>query len=567
MGALSPSGDVRAFDSAADGTMFSDGAAVVALKRLADARRDGDPVLGVLVGFGGAADGSGKAIFAPRSEGQVRAMRRAQAVNGVDPADVAWVVGHGTATRTGDATELRSLATAYPGGVHVTSDKAVVGHTGMACGVVSVIQALNGLRRRAVPAQRRFTQLPGHSVALPVRVSPRDVPLTEAGGARNGTAGRGAEPGREPGAEDGTAGGRDRLAGVFACGLGGINAHLLLQHPDRPNAGMVSAPPRQDSDVALVGWSALLPGSPEEEPVRDWLTGGRYPGSHRLFGDAYPVPPFQHTRVAPGVATRIDRVQLLGLSLVHAYAERHGTLWDGLEERTGVFGAHHGPTRLAVDSTVRSFGRQAARRLAGPGDERDHAACASFLTAHARRTDPIGPYTLAGRMPCVALGWIANRHNLHGPTMLLDTGPSSGLAALHAALVHLRCGVLDLALVLGFHTVLPAQPPSPAAPDTAEGAFLVVLARQDIARSRRWPVHARLHSALRAPAGTPTTAGPAGARGPAFGAADGVVTVLGTALGGASGPRTVGAPPGPAVTVCPAVPLAGPRVTGGAEGR
>ncbi|MFF3557943.1 beta-ketoacyl synthase N-terminal-like domain-containing protein [Streptomyces tsukubensis] len=75
---LSPSGDVRAFDDDADGTLFSDGAGVVALKRLDQAVEDGDPVFGVLVGFGGSSDGRETAIYAPNPVGQRRCPNRAR---------------------------------------------------------------------------------------------------------------------------------------------------------------------------------------------------------------------------------------------------------------------------------------------------------------------------------------------------------------------------------------------------------------------------------------------------------------------------------------------------------
>jgi 3-oxoacyl-(acyl-carrier-protein) synthase len=529
MGALSPSGRVRAFDAHADGTAFSDGAAVVVLKLLDSARHDGDEIHGVLAGFGGASDGSGKAIFAPRSEGQITAMRRALAVNGLDPRRVGWVVAHGTATVTGDATETRSLAAVHPQGVDVTSDKPVVGHTGMACGVISVIQILNGLRRGAVPPQPCFTT-PQHTTPAAVRVRSAEHPLWSA-----------PSPSRQ-----GRPGVVRRIAGAFACGLGGINGHLLLQHPDSPVDGLVSGALRADDEVALVGWDALLPGAPTRQEVHDNLVAGRAPSAQRCFPEPHALPPFQQTRVAPRVAAQVDRLQTMALALVRP--SLHGPGFDGpvLRARTGVFGAHYGPTKLAADSTARCFGTRLTRHL---GDGDDGEAAARFFTEHAERSAPVGPYTLAGRMPSVALGWIANRYDLNGPTMMLDSGPDSGLAAIHVAADHLRTADLDLALVLGCNTAPPELAPRElgiGTADVAQGLFLLMLARHSIAASLGWPRIATLRTSLLPPA--PATDAPLSR--PTYLAADGTIAVLRAALAAGPGPHLVASGRhAPAVTV------------------
>ncbi|QQC92385.1 beta-ketoacyl synthase N-terminal-like domain-containing protein [Streptomyces alfalfae] len=532
MGALSPSGHVAAFDAHADGTAFSDGAAVVVLKLLAQARRDGDVIKGILVGFGGASDGSGKAIFAPRSEGQVTAMRRALAVNDLDPADVRWTVAHGTATVTGDAVETRSLASAHPHGIDVTSDKPVVGHTGMACGVISLIQLLNGLHRETVPAQQRFTTAQ-HSTPPPVRVHPSEHPLPP--------------PGRST-PRTGSCGPARRVAGAFACGLGGINGHLLVQHPDDPADGLVSGAPPTQEEIVLVGWDTHLPGTPTRQEVLDNLRSGRPPAPVRSFPDPYAVPPFQQTRVAPRIAGQVDRLQLMALTLVHDVLHSPAFAAQDLRERTGVFGAHYGPTRLAADSVLRCFRTQLTRRAAGSGYDE---FCTAFFTEHAKRTAPIGPYTLAGRMPSVALGWIANRYDLHGPTMMLDTGPDSALAAVHVAANHLRTADVDLALVLGCSTS-PAQllsrPLGVAPSEIAEGLFLLLLARRSTAQRYDWPHIATLRTQLLPPAPAPcATALPR----PTYVAADGIIAVLRAALGTSPGPHLITCGQGPVVTVTP----------------
>ena len=111
--ALSPSGDARPFDAAGDGTILGEGLGVLVLKRLDDARRDGDKVYAVIRGVGSSSDGKGNAVYAPSAAGQAKALRRAYALAGVSPATVELVEAHGTGTKVGDATELAALAEVY----------------------------------------------------------------------------------------------------------------------------------------------------------------------------------------------------------------------------------------------------------------------------------------------------------------------------------------------------------------------------------------------------------------------------------------------------------------------
>src|SRR5581483_8034125 len=99
--------------AAGDGTILGEGLGMVVLKRLADARRDGDRIYAVIRGMGTSSDGKGNAVYAPRAEGQVEALRQAYQLSGVSPATVELVEAHGTGTRVGDATEISALAEVY----------------------------------------------------------------------------------------------------------------------------------------------------------------------------------------------------------------------------------------------------------------------------------------------------------------------------------------------------------------------------------------------------------------------------------------------------------------------
>src|SRR6185437_12015643 len=111
--ALSPTGDAKPFDAAADGTILGEGLGMVVLKRLYDARRDGDRVYAILRGLGSSSDGRGNAIYAPRAAGQVEALRKAYDVAGVTPETIELIEAHGTGTRVGDAAEVTALNEVY----------------------------------------------------------------------------------------------------------------------------------------------------------------------------------------------------------------------------------------------------------------------------------------------------------------------------------------------------------------------------------------------------------------------------------------------------------------------
>ncbi|MEO1338262.1 MAG: polyketide synthase, partial [Myxococcota bacterium] len=150
--ALSPTGRSRPFHRDADGLIPAHGAAVVVLKRLADAVRHGDSIHGVIRGVGLSNDGRSSGLLNPSSEGQVRAMRQAYANSGVDPADVAYVECHATGTRVGDAVELRSMKSVFEQGVAVGSLKSNLGHLITASGAAGLLKVLQGMAHGQWPA-------------------------------------------------------------------------------------------------------------------------------------------------------------------------------------------------------------------------------------------------------------------------------------------------------------------------------------------------------------------------------------------------------------------------------
>jgi amino acid adenylation domain-containing protein len=220
---LSPDGHTRSFDADAGGTVFSDGAGVVLLKRLSDAMADGNPVIALIRGGAVNNDGASKASFmAPSSAGQAAVVAMAHADARVGARSISYVEAHGTATPIGDPIELEGLTSAFRRGTadhafcRIGSVKSNIGHVVTAAGVAGVIKTAMALSEKKIPATLHFRAV---NPAIDVAQSPFVVndQLT-----------------------DWPATGEARRAGVSSFGVGGTNAHIVLEE----------APPLPPSDVA-----------------------------------------------------------------------------------------------------------------------------------------------------------------------------------------------------------------------------------------------------------------------------------------------------------------------------
>ena len=231
--ALSPTGDAKPFDKNCDGTILGEGLGMLVLKRLADAERDGDKIYCVIKGIGSSSDGRGGAIYEPRSEGQQDALTRAYAAAEASPETIDLIEAHGTGTKVGDATELRSLTEVFraakPDGTWAAlgSVKSQIGHTKAAAGIAGLIKAALALEHKVLPPTIKVTQpLDEAAPGSPFYVNSTKRPWLP----------RAAHP---------------RRAGVSAFGFGGTNFHCVLEEH-----GATRSEVGWDGDVEILALAA-----------------------------------------------------------------------------------------------------------------------------------------------------------------------------------------------------------------------------------------------------------------------------------------------------------------------
>ncbi|GAX36832.1 type I polyketide synthase [Nodularia sp. NIES-3585] len=162
--AVSPSQNAKPFDAKSDGMLLGEGVCMYVLKRLEDAERDNDKIYAVIKGIGTSSDGRYKSIYAPRKEGQVKALERAYDDAGFSPATVGLMEAHGTGTMAGDPIEFGSLRDYFSKHdsqrqhIALGSVKSQIGHTKAAAGAASLIKTALALHHKVLPATINITE-------------------------------------------------------------------------------------------------------------------------------------------------------------------------------------------------------------------------------------------------------------------------------------------------------------------------------------------------------------------------------------------------------------------------
>ena len=201
---------VQPFDKDSEGIMIGEGLGLAVLKRLEDAERDGDRIYAKIIGVGSSSDGRFKSIYAPREEGQVLAIQRAQSdANLLNNSGIGLIEAHGTGTKAGDITEFSGLRTAYASEnrnqIALGTVKAQIGHTKAAAGVAGFIKIALSLHHKILPPLSQL-ETPHPDLRLnetPFYFCKKSRPWIQ--------------------------GSHPRRAGVSAFGFGGSNFHFILE--------------------------------------------------------------------------------------------------------------------------------------------------------------------------------------------------------------------------------------------------------------------------------------------------------------------------------------------------
>ena len=325
---LSPDGITRPFDANAQGTVFSDGAGVVVLKRYADAVRDGDQIYAIVRGVGVNNDGAGKASFtAPSVTGQAEVLRRALHDAGLSASQVSYVEAHGTATPLGDPMEFEALKRVYTadgaarGSCRVGSIKGHLGHTVIGAGVAGVLKTALALRHEVLPGTAHFV---APHPALAIDDSPFMLH---------------AEPVAWPRGE------APRFAGVSSFGVGGTNAHVILEEPP-----VVAMPATTSASM----WPAVLPMATRSASSLDALTA-------RLSSSLASTPNEALEAVASTLQTGRERFAHRRVVVGHTPAEVRAAL-----ETPGAAAVVNGIVEADAPAVVMMFPGQGAQ-YAGMG--------------------------------------------------------------------------------------------------------------------------------------------------------------------------------------------------------
>ena len=258
--------DSRPFDSKADGLVMGEGYVALVMKTLDRAIADGDPIQAVVRGLGVATDGRGKSLWAPRKEGQMRAMKRAYR-SGADASRLQYLECHATATQLGDATELETLREVlepqFPQGkkIPITSAKANIGHTLEAAGISGMIKAVLCMQHQQFPAAINIQEL---NNKVPWAESPFFVPM-------------------QPAKWEAPTDGGPRCAAVNAFGIGGLNMHVVVDEYVGQTTEQITGPPQpkqetaDDRAIAVIGMGCILPGADQLDQFWNLIQSGTDP--------------------------------------------------------------------------------------------------------------------------------------------------------------------------------------------------------------------------------------------------------------------------------------------------
>lgn len=460
----------RPFDVAADGVVFGDGAGIVILKRLTDALKDGDRILAVIRGIGLSSDGRSPNINVPQVKGQIIAIKHAYESSGIATETIQYVEAHATATIVGDAVEFNALREAMARKpesprIEIGSVKALVGHTGWAAGVASLIKICKAFEAKLVPRQYNYV-----SPSPEINLADSQFIVTES-----------SHPWPENVAP------YPRRAGINGFGFGGTNAHVILEEfVDGYHRNLISnlKPGKvRPKELAVIGIGSLFPGTARSMTSE--------PSSELRFSrESLHLP--AKKMLLPDVTDHMDASQYLAALAAEKVFEALPN-WTKFKNRMGVVLGIESKTERGVRANERIFVDRLRRQAQAAGD---NGALSStdrnrivdkLVTRIQTRNVPSGPYTLPGLMPNVTAGRIANMFDLNGPNIVVNMGEYSAVQGLFVARQLLAHDDCEIVLAGGINATNANHE------GEAEAVFLLGLTTPEIARREGLPVLSTLH--------------------------------------------------------------------------
>jgi PfaB family protein len=455
------------FESTSTGITTGQGAGLMAIKRLADAVRDGDQIYAVIDGIGLSADGAGRHLLAPNPAGQRRAYAAAYAAAGLRPADIDYIECHATGTALGDQTELTALAELHADNSQpplLGSVKGNVGHLLTVAGLTSLLKAVLAMRHGYIPP----------TIGVLDALASPDGTVGAAQIVRQGMS----WPDR----------GGVRRAAVSAFGFGGTNAHVLLSaSPDVDALDEQTPEPTSAPAVSIVGmgahFGALTTLEAVERALYDTVSDSRPLPPQRWFGltdqvecsapagayveridiDAirYQIPPNELAQFNPQhlLMLRVAEEALIdsGLAPVESGIGRGGKV----ERRIAVLIAMEMDPRTHAHRARLDVHQAVDRAVAGgdPGYDRAELHAAARASVH----QPISPNEVLSYIGNIVASRISARWNFTGPSFTVSGDTAGGAQALELAVKLLAdrsieavlVGAVDLAA--GLETVFAAM--------------------------------------------------------------------------------------------------------------
>lgn len=375
--ALAPDGRCKAFSASADGTGWAEGAGMLLLSRLSEARRAGLPVLAVVRGSAVNQDGASNGLTAPHGPAQQRVIRRALADAGLSPGDVDAVEAHGTGTRLGDVIEAEAFLATYgreerERPLLLGSVKSNIGHTQAAAGVTGVIKTVlamtHGMLPRTLHADEPAGRVDWSSGRLELLRRAVPWPRTD----------------------------RPRRAGVSSFGISGTNAHVLLEEPPEDPVTPPRVPGADDGAAGVRAGGRTVPVAAVAVPVSARTGPGLRDQARRLYERVSADPDASPVDIGYSLATTRSDFGQRAVVVARDRAELLDSL-RAVADGTGGPRVRTGTSRRQAPPAVLFTGQGSQR--AGMGRElyesRDlHAAFARSFDESCGLFDPLLPVPL-----------------------------------------------------------------------------------------------------------------------------------------------------------------------------